>query len=96
MAQITTRTAAIDHDRFHQELAASHAARLSPSVAVEDWERLVAIEVSIRRRERDFVESERAAIASEVRATPKDPKGFVAWFERLKETGSGQGDPLFP
>ena len=27
---------------------------------------------------------------------PRDPDGFVAWFEGLKETGPGQGDPLFP
>ena len=27
---------------------------------------------------------------------PTDPDGFIAWFEELKATGPGQGDPLFP
>jgi hypothetical protein len=27
---------------------------------------------------------------------PQDVDGFIAWFERLRETGPGQGDPLFP
>ena len=27
---------------------------------------------------------------------PDDPDGFLKWFERLKEIGPGQGDPLFP
>jgi hypothetical protein len=30
-----------------------------------------------------------------VAAVPADAEGFVAWFEGLKATGPGQGDPLF-
>ena len=30
------------------------------------------------------------------REAPRDPKGFVAWFEALERTGPGQRDPLFP
>ncbi len=92
----TARTPALDPDRFHRELAASHIVRLSPSTHVDDWERLVAIEVAIRRREREFVEAERAAIAGIVRNVPTNPNGFIEWFEALARTGPGQGDPLFP
>ena len=42
----------------------------------------------------------RARTGSSVRRGPPKrrpmPKRFIAWFEELKETGPGQGDPLFP
>jgi hypothetical protein len=46
--------------------------------------------------ERELVERERAAVAQQVRSVPTDPVAFAAWFEDLKESGPGQGDPLFP
>jgi hypothetical protein len=46
--------------------------------------------------ERDFVERERAAVSPRASGAPTDPDAFVRWFERLRETGPGQGDPLFP
>lgn len=83
-------------DRLHQRLAKSHADRLSPRTQDLDWEATLKEEVTCRRIERDLVERERAAIAQQVRGVPTDPAGFAAWFEDLKETGPGQGDPLFP
>jgi hypothetical protein len=53
-------------------------------------------ELSCRRLERELVERERAEIAPLVRRVPTEPDAFVAWFEDLKHTGPGQGDPLFP
>ena len=35
-------------------------------------------------------------IAPLVADIPAEVDGFIAWFERLKEAGPGQGDPLFP
>ena len=46
--------------------------------------------------EREFVERERAAVASRAAQAPREPGAFVRWFEALEETGPGQGDPLFP
>jgi hypothetical protein len=43
-----------------------------------------------------FLEAERARAAPEARRAPKDPTGFVAWFEELRRSGPGQNDPLFP
>jgi hypothetical protein len=43
-----------------------------------------------------FVESLRKEIASMTNAIPSDEDGFIQWFERLKEQGPGQCDPLFP
>ena len=48
------------------------------------------------RLEGDFLEELRAEVADEAAAAPTDVEGFIAWFERLKEVGPGQGDPLFP
>src|SRR5205085_2065751 len=46
--------------------------------------------------ERDFVERERAAVSPRAIGAPTDPDAFVRWFEGLRQTGPGQGDPLFP
>ena len=48
------------------------------------------------RAEIEFVESLRRAIAPLTADIPPMSDGFIAWFERLKDTGPGQGDPLFP
>lgn len=49
-----------------------------------------------RRLEREFVEQERAAAAGRAEQAPRSPDDFVRWFEDLRESGPGQGDPLFP
>jgi hypothetical protein len=48
------------------------------------------------RLEGDFLEALRAEVVDEASRVPTDPDGFIAWFEALRETGPGQGDPLFP
>src|SRR5262245_55548578 len=87
-------------DSLHRRLAASHSVRLAPALDDpgddRDWHRGVADEVAVRRLERAFIEGERAAVAEQVRRVPTDPDGFLRWFDALKSTGLGQGDPLFP
>ena len=48
------------------------------------------------RLEGGFLEELRADVADAAAAAPTDPDGFIGWFEHLKQTGPGQGDPLFP
>ena len=84
------------NEMIHQLLAGSHTERLSPALDVHDFEQRLEREVAMRRIELSFVEGERAAIASELRAVPSDADDFVAWFEGLKQTGPGQNDALFP
>jgi heme oxygenase-like protein len=43
-----------------------------------------------------FLDDERAAVAAEAAQAPQEPSQFVAWFDGLRESGPGQGDPLFP
>lgn len=86
---------------LHRRLAASHAARLGPRLddIVRDergWQDCLEQEIAAIRLERAFVESERAAVADDVRRVPTDPERFIGWFESLKLSGPGQGDPLFP
>lgn len=50
----------------------------------------------MRRLEALWVESLREQVIDHALQAPSDPDGFVAWFEDLKATGPGQGDPLFP
>lgn len=45
--------------------------------------------------EHRFIEHERAAVAREAAEAPRDAQAFAAWFDRLKQTGPGQHDPLF-
>jgi hypothetical protein len=85
---------AMDPSELHLALARFGRERLEPSFP--DPTRRPAEEALLRAVEADFVEKERAAVAGDAAAAPSDPDGFVRWFERLRETGPGQGDPLFP
>ncbi len=84
------------NDVLHRMLAASHAARLNPALDSGDFEGDLQRELSVRRVERELVEAERLAIASDVAAVPTEATAFVNWFEALKQHGPGQNDALFP
>src|SRR6478735_4065681 len=80
----------------HRLLASSNQQRLTPRRTAGDFDAELEQEASIRRLERRFVESERAAVRGEAQSTPADPAGFANWFTSLNATGSGQNDALFP
>ncbi|MGZ6124720.1 MAG: iron-containing redox enzyme family protein [Myxococcales bacterium] len=79
-----------DHE-LHLALGGFARERLEPSLP-----EIPPADDSLRAQERQFVEQERAAVASRAREAPSEPDAFVRWFEDLRETGPGQGDPLFP
>jgi hypothetical protein len=83
-------------DDLHRLLAASHEARLAPNLESGDWEHALRRELTVRRIEHQFVEAERAQVATVVSHVPAEPAAFVAWFESLEQFGPGQHDPLFP
>lgn len=83
-------------DAFQQTLSNFNRARLSPALPTEDWAAVLDAETAMRRAEGQWIEAERATVASRAAAAPTDADGFVAWFETLLETGAGQGDVLFP
>jgi hypothetical protein len=83
-------------DSFQRGLAHWNRQRLEPGFPTGDWERVFERDVKMQRLEGGFIEELRAEIAQEAAAAPTDVEGFIAWFEELKATGPGQGDPLFP
>jgi len=83
-------------DSFQRGLAHWNRERLRPSFPGADWPKLLERDLRMARLEGGFVEELRAEIAGIAAAAPTDPDAFVDWFEQLKQTGPGQGDPLFP
>ena len=84
------------NDDFQQGLAHWNRQRLAPGLPSEDWRLILDGDARMLRLEGAFLEELRAEIADEAATAPRDPEGFLAWFERLQETGPGQSDPLFP
>jgi hypothetical protein len=88
----------------HLRLAQFNKHRLEPMLPnsnsqsdwQSDWHREVEFDYQNRLLERQVLEKERALIAAQARFAPREPKGFVQWFEGLKKTGPGQNSPLFP
>jgi hypothetical protein len=81
---------------FHCELSRFNAARLSPRNTPPDWEARMRAEDEVRMIEGHFVEAERRKVMDEAARAPRTADAFVRWFEDLRESGPGQGDPLFP
>jgi hypothetical protein len=83
-------------DEFQRGLARWNRQRLSPGFPSDDWQRVLDRDVRMQRLEGGFLEELRAEIRDEAAKAPTDVEGFLEWFEGLKVTGPGQGDPLFP
>ena len=83
-------------DALHRTLLRFNQRRLRPAFPSESWQADVESELRARLLEGEFVEAQRARVATRAAEAPTDADGFVAWFEALKTTGPGQHDPLFP
>ena len=83
-------------DDFQRGLAHWNRQRLAPGFPEADWYARIDRDMRMLRLETAFLEQLRREIAPAASAAPTDADGFVAWFEGLRETGPGQGDPLFP
>lgn len=85
----------LTNERLHRRLAAFNQTRLAPGGSNVAWRDGLGEEIEHRVLEDEFVERERQSVGDGLRNLPRDPDAFVAWFERLEESGPGQGDPLF-
>jgi hypothetical protein len=83
-------------DDFQRGLAQWNRERLAPAFPDDDWHARIDRDTRMMRLETAFLEMLRGDVATIAAAAPIDADGFVAWFEGLRETGPGQGDPLFP
>jgi len=84
------------NDVFQRRLAYWNRDRLAPQFPADGWQRQVDRDAAMLRLEGGFIEELRGEVIAEAAQAPTDPDGFIAWFEELKQTGPGQGDPLFP
>jgi hypothetical protein len=84
------------NDAFQRRLAQWNRERLAPGFPSDGWQARIAEDAAMLRLEGGFVEDLREDVAAEAAAAPTDVDGFIEWFEALEDTGSGQGDPLFP
>jgi hypothetical protein len=83
-------------DRFQVELARYNGRQLEPGFPNEAWRKDLDDYAQVKRAEGEYIEAVRQEISSLVADIPSDVDNFIDWFEELKETGPGQGDPLFP
>src|ERR1700733_12534740 len=81
---------------FQVGLTTYNAARFQPGLPEDTPANQLTRESRIAEAEIAFVEALRDAIAPWTAEIPSSVDGFIAWFEDLKDTGPGQGDPLFP
>lgn len=81
---------------LHQRLAHWNRARFAMGAPRPDWRQALADEHAMKAEEIAFLEAARAVQAPRAAEAPREAEAFVRWFEDLKATGPGQGDPLFP
>lgn len=81
---------------FQRELTKFNRRRLDPTLPHTKWRASLDDEHLVLVAEGEFVETVRKRTRPLVRNIPTDVDGFLAWFEALKDSGPGQGDPLFP
>lgn len=83
--------------RLHRLLLEAHQRRLRPRFDPESSEERAA-DALAQPLEDQFVADELAAVQPLLRDVPpgSNPDAFVSWFERLRASGPGQHDHLFP
>ena len=83
-------------DGVQQQLARWKNQRLSPRLPDEDWRHTLDRDQEMLALEGSLLDALREEVEDEASKAPSEPHAFIHWFEELKETGPGQGDPLFP
>lgn len=84
-----------DAEALHQGLANWNRDRLAPDTPGPDWRERVARDAAMLQVEGAFIEAFRRHVAPQVANVPTEAVAFVDWFERLRDAGPGQWDPLF-
>jgi hypothetical protein len=83
-------------DRAQQRLAHWNRYRLAPGLPDDRGARPIGHDADMLQLENELLISLRSNVRAAAAAAPNEPQAFVVWFEDLKGTGPGQGDPLFP
>lgn len=83
-------------ERFQMALAEYNGRQLQPGFPREDWREEADFHARVIMAEGEYLEAARAELGHLVTNMSTDEDGFIAWYEELRDTGPGQGDPLFP
>ena len=83
-------------NRFQTELAKYNGRQLQPVLPADSWREELDDYAKVMRAEGDYIEAVRQEVGPLVANVPSGVDDFITWFEELKVTGPGQGDPLFP
>jgi hypothetical protein len=83
-------------ESFQVQLAKYNGRQLQPTFPVDTWREELDAHARIKQAEGEYIEAVRQEIRPLASDIPKDVQAFIEWFEELKNTGPGQGDPLFP
>jgi len=81
-------------DGAQQRLAHWNRRRLEPGFP--DEAKSEALDAEMLRLEGELLDSLRTNVRSVADKAPTETRAFLDWFEALKISGPGQGDPLFP
>src|SRR4051812_25627952 len=81
---------------FQRKLTQYNHHRLDAGFPSPDWRAQIHQESRVLLAEGEFLEAVRTAIRPLAKNIPTNAQAFIRWYEGLKETGPGQGDPLFP
>jgi hypothetical protein len=81
---------------FQRGLTKYNHDRLQGAFPGRGWRDEVDLQRQVLVAEGEFLEAVRRAVSPLARTIPTKPHRFIEWYESLKETGPGQGDPLFP
>ena len=91
------KPATVEHSEWLQRrLAVFNHRRLVPALPGAGWRAELREETGLRDLEGKYLERERETIAPLLAELPLIADAFMSWFERLRETGPGQNDALFP
>jgi len=80
---------------MHTALTEFNRGRLKPRLPHSWKPEMLEKQIEHQRLEHRFIEGERALVSRSAAQAPRDPEGFVGWFEDLQRSGPGQNDPLF-
>jgi pyrroloquinoline quinone (PQQ) biosynthesis protein C len=79
-----------------QALAGWNRDRLAPGLPDANWRAALRHDADMLLLQGSFIEFLRGQVAGKAADVPRDARQFLSWFERLKDKGPGQNDPLFP
>ena len=83
-------------EQFQTELCKYNGRQLWPGIPHDAWREELGLYTRILLAEGEYIEAVRNVISPLTADVPTDVDEFIDWYEHLKKSGPGQGDPLFP